>query len=274
MHLTTPPLRPSMLALVSVAATLSTAAVAQTVTLYGTADAGVTLSRSGAPGSGTVRGLSSGVATASRWGIRGREDLGDGLAAIFQLEAGLDLDTGSTKTFSGNPSTATPTAPNGTPTTGGFNRRSFVGLQGRFGTLAFGRDYTPVYYAGLEGDIQRYGLLGNLQAAVPLTGGSERWARISNGVFYTSPQWKGLTGRAAYSFGSESGGGAGGLPKRANQFVGVGGQYTGHGLTLTASYQELDYPLVGGTPAAFTGSTARRKDAMLAGRLCGAPARS
>src|SRR3546814_1178975 len=40
-------------------------------------------------------GLRSGVVNGNRWGVRGSEDLGDGLRAIFTLEAGFDIGTGN-----------------------------------------------------------------------------------------------------------------------------------------------------------------------------------
>lgn len=237
-------------------------ASAQNVTLYGTVDAGVVAVRNDAPKAGNQALVGSGIASPSRWGIRGKEDLGGGLSAIFQLESGFDTDTGESKAFSGNPSSATPTLPNGTSSTG-FNRRSSLGLTGDFGQILVGRDYTPLYYAGYYVDVMHYGFFGNLQSIVQAAGGVERLARLSNGVFYTSPVIGGFKARAAYSFGSESAGGAGALPKRANTFYGVGGEYTNGGLNVHATYQVLHYPEVAGKPAAFTGNVLSRWDAML-----------
>ena len=247
----------------AVVAALAPGVAAQSITLYGTADAGIAFQRTDAPGAGTVTAVSSGVLSASRWGVRGSEELGDGLRAIFQLEAGLDLDTGAAKAYSGNPATATPSAQNGVSGTG-FNRRSYAGLaSSRYGTLALGRDYTPLYHAGLNSDIFRLGLFGNLQQIAQPAGGAERFAWVSNGVFYTSPTWAGLQGRAVYSFGSESAGGAGGLPRHANEFAGLGLQYAVGGLAVNASYQVLRFPRVAGTPPAFTGATERKKDGLI-----------
>nr|WP_297383400.1 porin [uncultured Roseateles sp.] len=252
---------------VSIASTISLSnhATAQSLVLYGVVDASVNSTKSGAPGSSRVTGLSSGVMTPSLWGLRGKEDLGGGLAAIFQLETGLDADTGAAKPFAGNPSTATPTAPNGTNSTG-FNRRSFVGLQGSFGTLTLGRDYTPVYWTMRELDALRLNLYGNMQSLLPAVGGSERWARVSNGLFYTSPTVNGLTGKAVFSLGSESAGGAGNIPRHANEFVGVSAQYATGKLSLNMSLQELKIAATAGTPAAFTGALLRRRDYTLGGR--------
>ena len=60
------------------------------VTLYGLLDMGLGYERVRAPGFnqnriGTVQGVNSG----SRFGLRGSEDLGDGLRAIFTLEGGI-----------------------------------------------------------------------------------------------------------------------------------------------------------------------------------------
>ena len=239
------------------------AALAQTsVSLYGTVDGGVALLRSGAPGVNTLVAVTSGINSGSRWGMRGSEELGGGLKAIFQLEAGFESDTGAAKAFSGNPSTATPTAPNGVSAIG-FNRRAYAGLQSDYGTLTLGRDYTPLYFAALATDIFRLGMFGNLQTLVGPAGGSERFARVSNAVFYASPEFNGVKARAVYSLGSESAGSAGGLPKDANRFVGLSAEYARSGLVLTASFQELKYPVVGGAPVAFTGGTANRRDGLL-----------
>lgn len=244
-----------------------TPAQAQTLSLYGLVDAAITATSTGAPGGASVKGVGSGVLAASRWGLRGGEELGHGVKAFFTLEAGLDMDTGAAKPYAGNPATATPQAPNGGVGTG-FNRRAIVGLESStYGSLSLGRDYTPLFYAGLESDIFRFGLFGNLQAIVPLAGGVERWARVSNALFYRSPSWDGLSGRVAYSLGSESAGGdAASPPRHANEFVGLGVDYTTERLSLNASYQALTYPVVGGSPSAFTGATAQRKDLLLGAR--------
>jgi predicted porin len=111
----------------------SGAAMAQSsVTLYGIADAWVGSSEVKVGGVGTRQNVvdTSGV-NGSRWGLRGAEDLGGGMKAIFTLESGINLDTGA----SGQ---------------GGllFGRQAFVGLQSGFGTVSLGRQY------GGYGDMQ------------------------------------------------------------------------------------------------------------------------
>lgn len=235
--------------------------------LSGVVDMAVTANRTGAPGVGTTLALASGLLRPSLFGIDGVEDLGNGLKAVVRLEAGFDADTGAAKTYAGNPANATPTAPGGLPQTGLFNRRAFVGLDGPWGILTAGRDYTPVYWAAMDGDIQGLKLYGNLQQGLALSGtGAERFGRASNAVFYVSPTVQGLMARGVVSLGSESGGGPAEPPRKANRMWAVSGKYTQGGWLLTAAYQQLALPQVAGMPAAFTGGTGIRKDLLLGGR--------
>ena len=130
-------MKKSLIALAVLAA--SGAAMAQSsVTLFGVVDATY------AYGSGSVSNKSqltnSGYNT-SRLGFRGVEDLGGGMSASFWLEAGLNNDNGSGVLTNTN---------NQAATTGGggltFNRRSTVSLNGGFGEVRLGRDYTPQFW--------------------------------------------------------------------------------------------------------------------------------
>lgn len=240
------------------------------VQLYGIVDAGVVVSNRG-NGQKSLTQLQSGLASGSRWGLRGIEDLGGGYKAVFALEAGFDADTGVSKNFQPNPSSATPTSPNGTTTAGGFNRRSFVGLETPIGEFHFGRDYTPFFYAGLKPDILSFGLFGNTQSIASLTGTVERWVRFSNGVNYVSPNLSGFKARAVYSLG-ENTGAPGSAPRDASKMWGVGGEYSNAGLDLSVSYQSLRLANTAGTPLAFTGSTTTVNDWLVGGRYTFGPA--
>jgi predicted porin len=127
-------MKKSLIALAVLAA--SGAAMAQsTVTLYGLIDVSVqsakfaTLnSTATAVTSVTQTRMQSGGQNGSRWGLKGVEDLGGGLNAVFDLQSGFNVDTGA----SGQ---------------GGllFGRHAFVGLNSAsFGTLTFGRHDTPL----------------------------------------------------------------------------------------------------------------------------------
>jgi len=251
--------------------TLATAGYAQSipnVTLYGTLTLGVTASHNGAASNAKVISVDSGTFSASALGIRGKEDIGAGISAVFVLEAGLNADTGAGKTIS-LVNTATAVAPGGLTTNGLFNRRATVGLDGKFGTISIGRDYTPVYYVSVETDPLRLGLWGNTQQAVQLSGtGTDRYARVSNAIFYVSPRIAGFQGRVVYSLGSESAGFSdiatptSPPPKNGNTFGAISLSYTTAGLSVMGAYQRLRWPMVAGTGATtvFTGVNGIRED--------------
>jgi predicted porin len=163
----------SALALMSV---LSAGALAQSnVTIYGIVDAGLVRESGGVAGS--VNNLSSGVASGSRIGFKGKEDLGGGLTAVFQIENGFNVDTGA----AGQSGLL-------------FGRQAFVGLTGKFGAVTLGRQYTP-YYKTLRdvgdpfGAVSLAGRAGNLFATN---------TRTDNMVEYVSPSFAGMRADLAY----------------------------------------------------------------------------
>jgi len=166
---------------ISAAALASTGAHAQSsVTLYGLVDAGVEyLTKSTPNGSGVGKMQSAGM-SGSRWGLRGAEDLGGGLKAVFTLESGLNTDDGT----AANKDRA-------------FNRLAYIGLQSKYGTLALGRQQTPLYDFGVAYDprsISRYSLY-------TLDKGMS--SRADNAIKYTGT-FGGLTASALYSFGYDT----------------------------------------------------------------------
>ena len=66
--------------------------------------------------------------SSNRWGLRGVEDIGCGLKSLFVLESGFAMDTGTLQQ-------------------GGrlFGRQAFVGLQGNWGKITLGRQYTTIF---------------------------------------------------------------------------------------------------------------------------------
>ncbi len=128
----------------AVAAALPAFAQAQTnVQLYGIADLSVGVADAGGSTGGTEMVVLSGVQSTSRFGIRGSEDLGRGLKGVFNFEAGIAADTGVSDTA------------------GLFQRRSVVGVEGAWGTLLLGRDYTPGFSAAGVTDVMGYAFFGN-----------------------------------------------------------------------------------------------------------------
>jgi predicted porin len=164
-------------------AALTTAAQAQsTVTLYGLVDTGVEhVTNVGPAGGGLTRVPTLTGTLPSRWGLRGNEDLGGGLRAVFTLESGLAMDTGSSMQ-------------------GGrlFGRQAFVGLSGDWGTVSLGRQYTMLYWSLLEADILGPNVYGNgsLDSYIPN-------ARADNALAYRGT-FSGFTVGATYSLGRDT----------------------------------------------------------------------
>ncbi len=117
-------MKKSLIAL-AVLATTGAAMAQSSVTLYGIADVGLAFTDNGVD---TTTSMDSGNRNGNRWGLRGTEDLGNGLKAMFVLENGFSLDTGAQA--------------DGAKL---FNRQVFVGFAGGFGTVKLGRQMNPIF---------------------------------------------------------------------------------------------------------------------------------
>lgn len=105
------------------------------IAIGGIVDAGVRYD-SGSAGGGHVTSVGSGLTNGSRLTFTGVEDLGAGIRAVFALESGLGLDTGS--------GVANPPGVASGPMT--FGRTSMVGLGSESaGYVTLGRQYTPLF---------------------------------------------------------------------------------------------------------------------------------
>lgn len=176
------------LAIAAAAVAANTPAAAQTTSslqIYGIIDLGLEVNNSGAGGAGRNVLVNSGNMSANRLGFRGIEDLGGGLKAVFNLEMGINVDTGALVNLPDQPGAL-------------FARRSVVGLQGAFGELYLGRDYTPGFWTLVQTDRFRYGMPGTVSTPSLIS-----MTRASNGIFYVTPTIGGLTGRMAIAFGQE-----------------------------------------------------------------------
>ena len=218
--------------LIAFAALSAIAGVAQaqsTVTIYGLLDANLQSLKTNVGGGNGIQSLTqtrqdSGALNGSRWGIRVKEDLGGGLAAVGNLESGINLDTGA----SGQ---------------GGvlFGRRANVGLSGGFGTVTIGRNsssYDDVSAdhammaqtifdpsnvnngnsaaaaGALAGAANAYSLTPTLAAgrglaaaAVPFLNRNTTWVgyntRFNNSIKYISPNFSGFSGSLMYAFNED-----------------------------------------------------------------------
>ncbi len=171
-------MKKSLIALAVLAS--SGAAMAQSsVTLFGVVDARI------AHGKGEVADktqLTQGGLSSSRIGFRGKEDLGGGLAASFWLEASIANDNGSGTVATTNNQTSD------TSSTGlSFNRRSTISLEGGFGELRAGRDFTPQYLNHSAFDPFGDNGVGATQLIASSLGGFTR-TRASNSISYFLPK--------------------------------------------------------------------------------------
>jgi predicted porin len=247
------------LLVLAVAAAVPVLAQAQTnVTLYGRVDAAIGSESRGTSATGVKGGsavsLLSGNQSSNRWGVRGSEDLGGGLKAIFNLEGGFDADVGrgfgQAGQNSGISNSSGGLAPGATTanTAGGldFRRRSVVGLEGGFGSLVFGRDYDPVFRVLLAADTLGLGHYANVHAIVgansTFAGQRTYGVRIDNGLHYVTPSLGGFVVRAAYGFSENFTTSAGSSPvaqtatSAAKDPVGGYTKNTGRAVSLAAEY--------------------------------------
>ncbi|MBY8606885.1 porin [Burkholderia arboris] len=207
-----------------------TAAHAQSsVTLYGLIDAGITYTNNqGGHSSWSER---SGQINGSRWGLRGTEDLGGGLKAIFVLENGFNIA-------------------NGTLGQGGreFGRQAFVGLShDQFGAVTLGRQYDSV--VDYIGPLSLTGTqFGGTQFAHPFDNDNlNNSFRINNAVKYTSVNYGGLKFGALYGFSNSN-------QFSNNRAYSAGVSYTYAGFNIGAGYLQLNNDISGLTSAAVTNS--------------------
>ena len=129
----------------ALAASCTAAVHAQSsVTLYGLLDVGPSYIKRTAATDSHMFKLNTSTGSSSRWGVRGKEDLGGGLSAIFNLESPVDPKNGGTPggASSGACNAANPKC---TPAQGTafWRRNAYVGFShGQYGEITLGRNYT------------------------------------------------------------------------------------------------------------------------------------
>ncbi|WP_028310093.1 porin [Derxia gummosa] len=176
-------MKKAIIGVIAAAAAGGAWAQSSTVTLYGIASSDVVSVNNVVGAGGATKSqtrIDSGALSASRLGFRGKEDLGDGLSAIFTLEAGVNLDDGQT-------------AMGRT-----FGRGAFVGLDGRFGTATVGRQWN------LNDDLMCGFFICGGFAAFRYTEFDWLSDLTNNTVKYWSPSVGGLKVGALYSAGEST----------------------------------------------------------------------
>lgn len=193
-----------------------TAAHAQSsVTLYGLIDEGFNYTTNSGGHSGYQ--MLSGDVAGSRWGLKGNEDLGNGLSAVFKLENGFNLNTGA---FGENGQE--------------FGRQAYVGLAStHYGTLTFGRQYGP--NVDLWSGFTAAGATIGDFASHPFDNDNADYDyRLNNSVKYVSPTYGGFTGEALYGFSNQAGGFAN------NRVYSAAGSYASGPFSAAVAYQRMD----------------------------------
>ncbi|SDJ49343.1 Outer membrane protein (porin) [Paraburkholderia steynii] len=174
------------LAAAGVSLTCGAAHAQSSVTLYGIADVGIEHINNTSAGGAQTREV-SGNLSGSRWGLKGVEDLGGGMKAIFQLENGFNINDGTTA------QTTKGLGANAATTSRLFGRQAWVGLAYKGQQLTFGRQNALLYEQAVAfdpmGASSRYSVL-SLDYAMA--------ARIDNSAKYTGV-FGPLTAQAMYS---------------------------------------------------------------------------
>jgi predicted porin len=128
--------------------------------------------------------INGGHQSGNRWGVRGTEALGGGLNAIFDLEAGFNIDSGT----SGQ---------------GGrlFGRQAYAGLSGNWGAVVAGRLAT---FSSGTGDFDMIGRVDPFSTGFGLAGAQSTFysmnsLRLDNAFAYVSPVFSGFKVGIGYS---------------------------------------------------------------------------
>ncbi|MNK49280.1 Outer membrane porin protein precursor [compost metagenome] len=183
------------------------------VTLYGVVD--LSLAGFSTQDGGTALNMQSGVQSGSRWGLRGSEDLGNGMRANFQLESGF-------------------LANNGKSAQGGrlFGRAAWAGVSGGFGDLRLGRQtsVSSATLADYDAFLASYLITGAQTALLPYNAN-----RADNTVAYWSPSAGGL--RAGVDASLDYDGGGGFQTGSTSKLYSAALIYEQPGYSVTATYE-------------------------------------
>jgi len=171
--------------LVAIAAVVATTGAMADVTIFGIVDqAYATTSTTAADGAKTTTNAIKPTYTGNELGFKGSEDLGNGMAADFQIHFGPTVDGGNSPVAS----QTTPYTVSGSsaPT----NYQSWVGLKGDFGSLRVGQFFSPSFFNNATYDTVGYTAFGYNAGAVNGTSAT----LLANTIEYNLPSLvQGLT---------------------------------------------------------------------------------
>lgn len=239
-------MKKKLVAIAIAAAFAPVAAMADTgnVTLYGVAHMSVDSVSGNATSVATKRlGVNS---NSSRLGVKGSEDIGDGLKAIFQIETGVNL-TGGSGVGDGNGGVGANTTGNTFSTA----RDMFVGVSGGFGTVTVGRQalanqwvYDSNYFADQ---------LGNAAIFTDARQGG----RANGMIIYKTNDMNGFNAALSYITGSSLSNASLSTTEGKNSY-GLKLNYAANGITANFGYFNL------GTKVIATGAQTDNKPLTLA----------
>jgi predicted porin len=239
----------------------ATSALAQSsVQIYGIADAGLVWQRGG------QTKIVSGGADGSRLGFKGSEELAPGYRTVFNLEARVQLDTGTqqptllnenqgfflTRGMEALPAPVLaavrtalqpPGGPSVNPENALFDRTAMVGLVTPYGALLLGRMYTPAYEVFAAADTFEVGAGGTWGSITTGTAGFTDFGidiRSQRSAQYRIALPNGLGGSLM------AGGKGSGYYGRYNKFFGIALTYKANGWDVgighNHAYDQEDNP--------------------------------
>lgn len=200
-------MKKSLIAL-AVMAAAGAASAQSSVQIYGLLDGGLaSIKEAGV----RQTKIDSGLIDTSRVGLKGSEDLGGGLKAVFTLEKAIGVDTGTAA--------------------GGFDREASIGLAGGFGEIKGGKVWSA--FDDLN-DNASAAFASNVFKPTAYVFASHLYnANPNNGVRYTSPTVAGFTGVVSYAFGENKT-----TTTSADKAFALGLKYENGPLMLGAAYQK------------------------------------
>lgn len=219
-------MKKSLLALAVLGAFAGAASAQSSVTMYGIIDMNYQINDPKAAGAQSTSGINSGHQFGSRFGVRGAEDLGGGLAAIFTLENGFSGDTGQLGQ-------------------GGrlFGRQVWAGVRSNsFGTIVGGR--VAIFGSG-TGSFDMFGTTdpfgtGFGISSLASTFSSANAVRVDNAVLWQSPNWSGFRAGAGYSFNINNAETAGSGTNTRMVFTGL--NYAKGPIFASVTYDQVKVP--------------------------------
>lgn len=210
----------------------SSAQAQSSVTLYGLLDVAPAAFKRTTAANERMYKLNSDTGSSSRFGLRGVEDLGDGLSAYFNLEAPIDLKNGVVGGGASSGACNASAACAASTTPAFWRRNAYVGLRGKFGEVSFGRYYTAsIIKQAPTLSATPSGINTGMGSALLAQGLSNDFWN-SNQIRYDSPKFGPIDFAVHMSAGEAAGG------NKAGSTYGGNVRYAGGPLTVSLSAQQ------------------------------------